>query len=73
LPYQQLNVFKFYTIPKEVMGQDYVWARFRGTKQLFSQIPKNPEMGDMWNVTETHATWVYTYPLGAQHAMWIDP
>ena len=44
-----------------------------GTVEHFRQIPSNPVFGDLWNVTETNASWIYSIPPGCNHAVWIDP
>jgi hypothetical protein len=72
LPSQELGVYKWYDLP-ESWGDGRVWARFMGTKGRFSEIPPNPVPGDLWNVTETGASWIYCVPTGYNHAAWIDP
>jgi hypothetical protein len=44
-----------------------------GTKEHFSEIPPNPIPGDLWNVTETGASWIYCIPMGYSRPIWIDP
>ena len=41
-----------------------------GTVGRFSEIPPNPVPGDLWNVTETGASWVYFTPAGYNHPAW---
>jgi hypothetical protein len=72
LPSQELGVYKWYDLP-ESWGGGRVWARYMGTKGRFSEIPSNPVSGDMWNVTETGASWIYCVPIGYNHVAWIDP
>jgi hypothetical protein len=72
LPTQELGVYKWYPLP-DAWGGGRVWARFMGTKGRFSEIPPNPVPGDLWNVTETGASWIYCVPIGYNHAAWIDP
>ena len=72
LPSQELGVYKWYDLP-ESWGGGRVWARFMGTKGRFSEIPPNPVSGDLWNVTETGASWIYCVLIGYNHAAWIDP
>jgi hypothetical protein len=61
-----------YDLP-ESWGGGRVWARYMGTKGRFSEIPPNPVPGDLWNVTETGASWIYCVLIGYNHAAWIDP
>jgi hypothetical protein len=72
LPAQELGVYKWYGLPAEWMGGS-VWARYCGTVEHFSQIPPNPVPGDLWNVIETGASWIYCVPIGYNHPIWIDP
>lgn len=72
LPWQELGVYKWYELP-DVWGGGAVWARYLGTVTRFSQIPPNPVPGDLWNVTETGNSWIYCFPHGYDHAIWIDP
>ena len=72
LPGQELGVYKWYELP-DVWGGGSVWARYMGTKGRFSEIPPDPVPGDLWNVTETGASWVYCMPAGHDHPVWIDP
>ena len=72
LPWQELGVYKWYELPN-VWGGGSVLARYLGTVGRFSQIPPNPTPGDLWNVTETGASWIYCFPQGYNHAVWIDP
>jgi hypothetical protein len=72
LPGQEFGVYKWYDLPAE-WGGGSVWARYVGTKERFSEIPPNPSLGDLWNVTETGASWIYCIPAGYDHAAWIDP
>ncbi len=72
LPTQELGIYKWYAMPA-VWGGGSVWARYCGTVGRFSEIPPNPVPGDMWNVTETNAGWIYCTPVGYDHAAWIDP
>jgi hypothetical protein len=72
LPSQEVGVYKWYRLPEE-WGGGAVFARYMGTKERFSQIPPNPVPGDMWNVTETQNSWVYCFPLGYSHPIWVDP
>ena len=72
LPTQELGVYKYYEMPA-VWGGGSVWARYMGTVGRFSEIPRNSIPGDMWNVTETGASWVYCVPIGYDHEVWIDP
>ena len=72
LPGQVLGEFRWYALPESVGGGE-VQARFLGTVNQFSDIPKNPTPGDMWNVTETGNPWIYCIPMGGTHYQWIDP
>jgi hypothetical protein len=72
LPSQTLGVYKWYPLPAE-WGGGTVWARYMGTKEHFSQIPRAPMQGDLWNVTEGNASWIYCTPAGYTHPIWIDP
>jgi hypothetical protein len=72
LPSQELGVYKWYPLPLE-WGGGIVKARYMGTVEQFSQIPADPVPGDMWNVIEGNASWIYCTPAGYDHAIWIDP
>ena len=72
LPSQPIGVYAQYPLP-DVWGGGSVWARYMGTVERFSQIPPNPIPGDLWNVVETGASWIYCVPTGYSHAAWIDP
>jgi hypothetical protein len=72
LPSQELGVYKWYPLPPE-WGGGSVLARYLGTVERFSEIPPNPIPGDLWNVTEGNASWVYCTPLNYNHPIWIDP
>ena len=63
LPSQEIGVYKWYDLPS-VWGGGSVWARYMGTVGRFSEIPPNPVPGDLWNVTETGAGWIYFTPAG---------
>jgi hypothetical protein len=72
LPSQELGVLKWYPLP-DVWGGGSVLARYCGTVERFSEIPPDPAPGDLWNVTETGAGWIYCTPAGWNHNAWIDP
>ncbi len=74
LPSQELGVYQYYHLPVE-WGGGSVLARFMGTVANFSDIPKDPTPGDMWNVLEGGSTvsWVYCTPAGYSHPVFIDP
>jgi hypothetical protein len=72
LPGQKLGVYKWYELPL-AWGGGTVRARYMGTKEHFSQMPPNPIPGDLWNVVEGNASWVYCTPAGYDHNAWIDP
>jgi hypothetical protein len=72
LPWQEIGVYKWYELPA-AWGGGSVWARYLGTKEYFSQIPPNPTPGDLWNVIEGNASWIYCQPLNYNHPIWIDP
>jgi hypothetical protein len=72
LPSQELGVYKSYDLPA-AWGGGSVWARYMGTVGRFSEIPPNPAPGDLWNVTETGAGWIYCTPAGYGHPVFIDP
>ncbi len=55
LPSQELGVYQYYHLPVE-WGGGSVLARFMGTVANFSDIPKDPTPGDMWNVLEGGST-----------------
>jgi hypothetical protein len=72
LPSQELGIYKWYELPVQ-WGGGSVWARYMGTKEHFSQIPRGPIPGDLWNVTEGNASWIFCTPIGYNHPIWIDP
>jgi hypothetical protein len=72
LPEQERGRYQWYELPS-AWGGGRVWARYCGTVEHFRQIPPNPVLGDLWNVTETNASWIYCVPTGYNHAVWIDP
>jgi hypothetical protein len=49
-------------------------VRYLGTSPTFSALPKNPQLGDMYSVTESPGTlWIWAVPVGFNHPAWIDP
>jgi hypothetical protein len=72
LPTQEIGVYKWCDLPS-VWGGGRVWARYMGTVGRFPEIPLNPVPGDLWNITETGAGWIYFTPAGYSQPAWIDP
>jgi hypothetical protein len=48
--------------------------RFMGAKYSFTDLPRDPQIGDAWEVLEGGGqTWVWYVPRGFTHAAWVDP
>jgi hypothetical protein len=75
LPTQQLGVYRFYPVPTEY-GGGTVLARFMGTVSRFLDIPKDAQLGDMWNVADGVSTTSWILCRSLQYGttgVWIDP
>jgi hypothetical protein len=75
MPLQASGDYQWYALP-EAYGGGSVYARFCGTVGRFSDIPKNAQLGDMWNVTEfgTTTSWILCRPPRyGGGTVWLDP
>jgi hypothetical protein len=50
-----------------------VSIRYMGEVGYFDSLPRNPALGDMWKVTSSGASWVWTTPAGFAAPAWVDP
>jgi hypothetical protein len=48
-------------------------VRYMGRVSDFNQLPSYPNLGDMWSVTNSHNSWVWTTPAGFFTPAWVDP
>jgi hypothetical protein len=50
-----------------------VTTTWKGTVADFSDLPKNPALGDEFGVPRSGHSWIWATPYGWSHPAWIDP
>jgi hypothetical protein len=48
-------------------------VRYMGTMDSFDQLPRNPQLGDMWRIPQSGANWVWYTPAGFTRPAWVAP
>ena len=50
-----------------------VVVTYRGSVPSFDNLPSDPQLGDMWHVTESNHDSVWCVPAGFASSAWLDP
>jgi hypothetical protein len=48
-------------------------VRYMGSVPGFDQLPRNPNLYDLYKVAGSGHAWVFMQPAGFSHACWVDP
>jgi hypothetical protein len=47
--------------------------RYMGNVANFDQLPRNPNLYDLWHVGSSGHSWVFMQPVGFSAPAWVDP